>query len=242
MYKNYIFDFYGTIVDVGTNEEKVFLWRKMKLWLGMYGVHYEKATDIKKRYRELVRELENNAGRENAEINIEDVFKKMFAEKGVKITDEFAVTTAQFFRIISLDFVAPYEGVVETLAKLKEEGKKVYLLTNAQRIFTEPEIKMLGLDEYFDGIVYSSDEGVKKPDVEFFDVIFKRYNLKKEESIFIGNDHLADIKGASSYGINSLYIYTSISPKFPGAGILPKSCKEIKHFEDVLKSVEITEK
>ena len=35
MYQNYIFDLYGTLVDIHTNEKKAYLWKKMSLFFGM---------------------------------------------------------------------------------------------------------------------------------------------------------------------------------------------------------------
>ena len=34
MYQNYIFDLYGTLVDIHTNEKKAYLWKKMSLFFG----------------------------------------------------------------------------------------------------------------------------------------------------------------------------------------------------------------
>jgi len=41
------------------------------------------------------------------------------------------------------------------LGQLHNAGRKIYLLSNAQRVFTEPEMKMLGIYNSFDGILYS---------------------------------------------------------------------------------------
>ena len=79
--------------------------------------------------------------------------------------------------------------------------------------FTEYEIKYVGLYEEFDGICLSSDEGCRKPSSKFFDVVFDRYDLKKEESVMIGNDWTTDIEGANVYGIDSVYLHTEISPR-----------------------------
>ena len=70
MYQNYIFDLYGTLVDIHTNEKKAYLWKKMSL----------------------------------------------------------------------------FPGVPEMLQRLKDAGKKVFLLSNAQALFTAPEISLLGLN------------------------------------------------------------------------------------------------
>ena len=34
MYKNYVFDFYGTLVDIRTDEEKKEIWDKLSLLYG----------------------------------------------------------------------------------------------------------------------------------------------------------------------------------------------------------------
>ena len=80
-------------------------------------------------------------------------------------------------------------------------------------MFTRSEMDMLHITKYFDGIVISSDEGCKKPDKKFYEVVLNRYNLNKEESIMIGNDPITDIKGSYEVGIDSLYIHSNISPK-----------------------------
>ena len=72
---------------------------------------------------------------------------------------------------------------------------------------------MLHITKYFDGIVISSDEGCRKPDKKFYEIVLNRYNLKKEESIMIGNDPITEIKGSYEAGLDSLYINSNISPK-----------------------------
>lgn len=42
MYQNYIFDLYGTLVDIHTNEDKPYLWDKMTEFYGFQGAIYEK--------------------------------------------------------------------------------------------------------------------------------------------------------------------------------------------------------
>jgi putative hydrolase of the HAD superfamily len=101
---------------------------------------------------------------------------------------------------------------VNTLHKIIMRNKKIYLLSNAQQIFTEYEMKHLGIYDYFDGICFSSDESCKKPSKTFYGILFDRYNLKKEESVMIGNDWISDIEGAKNFGIDSVYLHTNISP------------------------------
>lgn len=227
MYKNYIFDLYGTLVDIHTNEGKSYLWKKMQIWYGMHGARYEKPLEIKKAFYSLIKEHEEKMGYEDAEIQIEYVFQEMFKSKGIDVSIGIAIETGKMFRMLSLEYIRLYDGVEELLDRLHKNGKKIYLLSNAQRIFTEPEMRSLGIYDKFDGIIYSSDAGVKKPSGKFYDILFKKYNLKKDESIMVGNDHICDAGGSSNYNIHSLYWWTNISPEHPGAKNLPPMCKEI---------------
>ncbi len=105
-----------------------------------------------------------------------------------------------------------YDGVVDGLKALKARGKGVYLLSNAQAMFTAPEIDELGLAPLFDGVELSSDFGYRKPSAKFFDYVTEKYGLDKGESVYIGNDYGCDIRGAYGAGIRGVYIRTETSP------------------------------
>ncbi len=220
MYKNYIFDLYGTLIDINTNEWDIDLWNKMSVWYGYNGAFYS-AEELNSTYGKLVDEEKEKVHKKHnnytvIDIKIENVFKKLYTEKGVKVTKAQVLETAAVFRCYSTVYIKLYDGVIDLLDTLKAKGKKIYLLSNAQRSFTENEIKMLGLEKYFDGIVISSDEECSKTDVNYYKILFDRYSLKKEESVMIGNDYISDISGAADFGIDSLYIHQSISPEIKG--------------------------
>ena len=220
MYKNYIFDLYGTLIDINTDEWCDDLWKKMAILYGYKGAHYT-YDELKGEYLNLV-SLEKVAVRKRhpeysvVDIKIEKVFKKLFTQKGVKVTKAQVAFVAEAFRCYSTKYIKLYDGVIDLLDTLKAKGKKIYLLSNAQRYFTENELNMLGLTEYFDGICISSDEECSKPDSCYYKTLFDRYGLKKSESIMIGNDYISDIGGAAHFGIDSLYIHQSISPDIEG--------------------------
>lgn len=213
MYKNYIFDLYGTLVDIRTNENKDYLWEKMTEMFGFYGALYKK-TELKKKYFSYIKEREEERDREEyPEIDLAQVFFRLFEEKGVAVDDATIATFMRMFRVVSTKFVRLYDGVIDFLEELKKKGKKIYLLSNAQSNFTRPELRYLGLEPYFDGILISSEEGCKKPGKRFFQTVIDRYQLDAKESIMIGNDSIADIQGAYDVGLDSLYIHTEISPE-----------------------------
>lgn len=219
LYHNYIFDLYGTLVDIRTNEEERALWNKLCLFFGYYGAEYT-PEKLKADYLMLVSSKEK-AGKEQVhyaheaypEIPIEEVFQELYTQKGVQPSEELVIHTGQMFRVLSTHHVRLYAGAKELLQKLHEAGKGVYLLSNAQRIFTEYELRYLRIYDCFDGIMISSDYGVKKPDERFFRLLLDKYQISPNESLMIGNDLDSDIAGAKSVGMDTFYIHSGISPQ-----------------------------
>jgi putative hydrolase of the HAD superfamily len=222
-YEVYVFDLYGTLVDIHTEENAPGLWEKLALFYGYYDAVYE-PEELKKAYLELVRGKEkalkqtleadtNYAHEASPEIEITDVFSELYAKKGVNPDRALAVHTGQFFRVLSTEYVRTYPGTADMLCGLREKGKKVYLLSNAQRIFTEYEMHVLGIAKYFDGILISSDYRTKKPDRRFFDALVEQYRIDASHTLFIGNDSHTDIAGAKAVGFDTFYVHSNISPE-----------------------------
>lgn len=93
----------------------------------------------------------------------------MFEQKGIlENAAGLGVNAAQVFRLMSMEYVRVYPGVVKALSKLQKKGHKLWLLSNAQRVFTAYEMRALGIDGLFDHIYISSDYGCRKPDRRFF--------------------------------------------------------------------------
>lgn len=215
-YKNYIFDLYGTLVDIHTDEGKTELWEKLSLFYGYYGAVYQ-PEELQEAYQAMVAQEENSYSHEAyPEIELEYVFQKLFEKKGIKADMELSVHAGQFFRILSTEYVKLYDGTKEMLAKLREEGKKVYLLSNAQEIFTSYELRYLGLTPYFDDIFISSSCQCKKPDTKFYQMLIDKHQMKIEECLMIGNDNTTDIAGAKELAMDSLYIHSNLSPELTG--------------------------
>lgn len=218
MYKNYMFDLYGTLADIHTDEGDSELWSKMSNYYSDNGAEYS-ASELNKAYCNFVDNEKNVIHLAHPEykyidIKIENVFRKLYTAKGVSPTDEEVLNTALFFRRSSREYLKLYDGIAELLDDLKTNGGNVYLLTNAQHAFTWDELECLGLVEKFDGIVISSDEECCKPDPNFYRILLNRYGLEPDETIMVGNDPNADIRGAKNVGLDALYIHTNISPPF----------------------------
>ncbi|MBQ2902499.1 MAG: HAD family hydrolase [Agathobacter sp.] len=208
-YKNYIFDLYGTIIDIHTEEGEKKLWKALAKFYRQHGAFYF-AGGIRRGYHKYVDEELEKA----EEIQVEKVFAKLYADKGVEASEALVLETCRFFRDTSTYHLRLYEWSLPILQKLKENGKKVYLLSNAQRSFTYHEMETLDIVKYFDKIYISSDYGMKKPNPAFFRLLMENEGLKAEESLFLGNDQTCDILGAQGVGMDTWYVHTNCSPEY----------------------------
>lgn len=213
MYKNYVFDLYGTLVDINTDEDCEVLWEKLSLFYKFKGADYSPIS-LKESYKEKVKKVQDAiTNTKYPDIVLEEVFDDLFKDKNVHVSKDTLYDTAHLFRILSIKYIKLYDGVIELLELLKKKDKKIYLLSNAQRIFTLYEMKMLGIEKFFDNILFSSDFKVCKPDILFYNQLLEKLNLDKHDTIMIGNDYIADIEGAYNFGIDSLYIDSNLSPE-----------------------------
>ena len=213
-YTDLIFDLYGTLVDIHTDENDE-VWSKTALYFGYYGAHYT-AEELRSAFRSSMTAREVQAGQSYEcfpDIPFESVMQELFEAKG--ITDNSAVlarSAAQVFRISSTEYIRLYPHVIDSLAKLRNAGYRLWLLSNAQRIFTEFELRHLGLLDQFHGVYISSDYGCRKPDVRFFRALIDEQKLDVKRCLMIGNDRSTDIAGAKAAGLNTLYMHTNLTP------------------------------
>ncbi len=216
-YRHCIFDLYGTLVDIHTDERSPRLWVRMAELYGRSGALFQPG-ELRESYFRFVGELEGgeqlrqDAHEAHPEIQVEQVFRQLYAEKGVEASDELIRRTGLAFRKHSTDYLRLYEGAAELLRLLRARGCGVWLLSNAQSLFTRWELERLGLDGLFDGMYLSSDYSCKKPDRRFFQALLQERGIDPGQAVMIGNDGVCDIQGARSVGLSTVYIRSNLSP------------------------------
>lgn len=213
-YTDLIFDLYGTLVDIHTEEDDR-VWEKTAIYFGFYGAHYT-GPELKQAFHDAMEQREAAAGQSYEcfpDIPFEQVMAQLFRAKGItRDTQALGVNAAQCFRIFSMDYIRLYPNVLEALARLREQGCRLWLLSNAQHVFTAYELRHLGLGEQLDGIYLSSDYGCRKPDLRFYRALLEKENLDPAKCLMIGNDRETDIAGAKAAGLATLYLHTNLTP------------------------------
>lgn len=235
-YTDLIFDLYGTLVDIHTDENEL-VWEKTALYFSYYGAAYTGAQ-LKTDYESVIAIRESAAGQGYEmypDIPFHEVLADLFRAKGIsENAAELGLHAAQVFRIASTEYIRLYEGVLDVLAALRRKGYRLWLLSNAQRAFTAYELRALGLTDQFDKIYLSSDYQCRKPDERFFRALLDEQNLDPTTCLMIGNDRDTDIAGAMHAGLSTLYMHTNLTPAEQAPAnptMLPKPGSSARHFE-----------
>lgn len=81
----------------------------------------------------------------------------------------------------------------------------LYVLTNGFADVQEIKLRSAGIARYFKGTITADEAGAAKPDLAFFQYALKSVGARPEECLMIGDNLKADIIGAASAGIDSIY-------------------------------------
>jgi 2-haloacid dehalogenase len=103
----------------------------------------------------------------------------------------------------------PIHGTVYLLKQIKESGQyKLYALTNWSAELFPHAIENFEFLKWFDGIVVSGEEKMRKPQPEFYQLLLDRYKLNAASTLFIDDNH-RNIKAAESMGLQTIHFNSS---------------------------------
>jgi HAD superfamily hydrolase (TIGR01549 family) len=114
-------------------------------------------------------------------------------------------------------------GRVELLDRLSRHHR-LALLSNfdsgrtARRVLAEA-----GLEPFFEVIVISEEEGLRKPSRELFERTCARLGAKPADCLYIGDTHLEDVEGSTAAGLSALWIRSEAARAAAGEASDPDS-------------------
>lgn len=100
---------------------------------------------------------------------------------------------------------------LRTIRELRKEGYKLFVLSNTNPIMYNHWIRDAfrqegkTVNDYFDGIVASFQEGMCKPNPKIFSILVERYHLDPAETLML-DDSEANCKAAESIGLSAVRI------------------------------------
>lgn len=203
--KGVMFDCYKTLVDIKTDEKSLNTYEPVSKWLMYHGVNIG-PQDLMNEYRRRCREAVERQKEMHSEIKVEEIFAKICKHHSSWDINEETVgmEAARIFRSSSIRRLHAYPQSYRMLEKLKDYP--IGIVSNGQRVFSELEVRHLGLQNYFKFILFSSDFGRKKPCSEIFLAGASLLGLRPEDILFVGDSFENDISPSRGLGMKAMHI------------------------------------
>jgi putative hydrolase of the HAD superfamily len=99
----------------------------------------------------------------------------------------------------------PFPFLFEMLDVLKQQGYLLGIIFNGRGEFQTQAIFGLGIQDYFDTILISELEQLRKPQPEIFHRAIDKLGVSAKNSIFVGDNPEADIVGAKNAGMKAIW-------------------------------------
>ena len=146
---------------------------------------------------------------ERGEISAEDALAGIAAlgkESGFEI-DPIAVLSSA---IGTGDIVR--EDVVAAAREMKALGLKTAIVTNNIKEYGPKWRKLLPLDEIFDTVVDSCEEGIRKPDRRIFELTLNRLGDVAAERVVFLDDAPGNVSAAAELGMHAILVRSDHEP------------------------------
>lgn len=230
-----LFDLYGTLIDIETDESMEEIYRSIAHFLTYQGLNLRRG-EVRDLYWRILKQQKVASPEQYPEINVGAIWNSFLQQQGVNSSAErkkLSAILSHLHRGISRKRLQLYPEVQRVLETLRVTYR-IGLISDAQPCYALPEIQAVGLGGYFDPIVISADDGFRKPDARLFAKALEMMKLQAAQVIYVGNDMYRDIYGANQAGIKTIFVdsnqgeksYADTQPDYFAA-----------RFEDVLPGV-----
>ncbi|MBM3292496.1 HAD family hydrolase [Candidatus Bathyarchaeota archaeon] len=157
--------------------------------------HYQTATKLHRTTRNIeLREISNS-------IWISDTLNMMGYNTKPDDTQILSVVES-YFNPWKLELIKDADKLLELLSK----KYTLTLISNfTDSNFLNKTLSLLNINKYFKHVIVSDAFGWRKPHPNIFKQFLKLTAATPDEAIFVGDDLLADIKGAKELGIKTVH-------------------------------------
>lgn len=131
--------------------------------------------------------------------------------------DGLAQRSAERYNQYRKRFLTPFPGAHDMLRTLREQGKRLGLLTNGFSETHREKIALLRMGDAFDAIFIADEVGMLKPDPLLFAHACERLGAPPSHTAMVGDRYDRDIKGALEAGLFTIWMNVRDETLPPGA-------------------------
>ena len=158
--------------------------------------------------------------------HLQDIDERRFVDRVIELDDHGYGSKPELYARIALDhcldsdvarqleghfweaydrYCRPSEDTLTTLATLQDVGMKMGVITNGSVKRQDAKLRALGLSKFFDVVLISEAEGLRKPDPQIFRRAVERSGVSPSEAMFVGDHPEVDVAGARTAGLTPVW-------------------------------------
>lgn len=225
-----LFDLYGTLIDIKTDEKRSEAFEAVSRFLEYRRV-FISGKELKELYFVEINQQLARSRERHPEVDVARAFDTVLRDRARTGDRYLSMITSQLYRSLTRDYLRLFEDTFWTLNEFKKHYR-LGIVSDAQRIFCAPEMRTLRLEDFFDALVFSSDYGFRKPDPRMLHIALAMLDVPPEEAAYIGNSFETDIQCArgAKLAVAGLIRQTDAQkqsyPKEPAADFVAADLKE----------------
>lgn len=194
------FDLYGTLIDIRTDEYDYWVYEMLSRYLAYHSVNIV-PEELKKAFFEVIQQHLNQSKEIYPEVDVYEIFFEIMNKYGKRrYSKGIIVDITMLFRSLTIRHFGVFNGLYDVLVSIGRKYR-IGIISDAQWVFAEPEIAMLGLDQFLKVRIFSSRLRFKKPDVRLFHHAMEELGVTPEYSVYIGDNPYKDLVGAKNAGM-----------------------------------------
>lgn len=98
-----------------------------------------------------------------------------------------------------------FPNTIELLERLKQKGYMLGMITNGFGDFQARNIQAIGISNYFDVILISEIEGIRKPNPAIFIRAAEKLQSSPEECVYVGDHPINDVLASRDVGMKGIW-------------------------------------
>ncbi len=199
-----LFDLYGTLIDIHTEEHAPEVWGQLARFLRYQGLPAS-PTSLHDQFFDLLRQARQTSSERHPEFDAVQTMQQLLHSLGYTGPATFSRELTQLWRTLSMRRFGLFPDVLPNLRALRTHFQ-LGLVSDAQRAFLEPELAEAELPSFFSTVIVSSDYGFRKPDARLFHAALTALDTAPHEAWYVGDNLPRDVGGAYQAGLTAVWI------------------------------------
>lgn len=207
-----LFDVNGTLIDIETDEGLEEIYRAIAHFLMYQGITLHR-WEVRDLYFQIMQKQRAASPEKFVEWDATSVWREFLQQTGSDYTRalppeklaQLPLFLAELHRGIARKRLRLFPQVQETLDLLRTHYRMA-VVSDAQSAYAVPELRAVGILNYFHPVIVSGDYGYRKPEPRLFQKALAALELRPEQALYLGNDLYHDILGAQQAGMKAILV------------------------------------